>query len=73
MLLPGGMLILQVADDEQMTGAVNVDREPSSSGEPDETFSSTASAPFVTTSTASKPITSMPVRSTRNSWLSSMS
>lgn len=37
-MLPGGMLILQVADDEQITGAVNVDREPSSSGEPDDTF-----------------------------------
>ena len=37
-LLPGGVLILQVADDEQMTGAVNVDREPSSKGEPDDTF-----------------------------------
>ncbi|HEX2093006.1 MAG TPA: methyltransferase domain-containing protein [Longimicrobiaceae bacterium] len=37
-LLSGGVLILQVADDEQMTGAVNVDREPSSSGDPDDTF-----------------------------------
>ena len=37
-LLPGGLLILQVADDEQLTGAVNVDREPSSSGEPDDTL-----------------------------------
>lgn len=37
-LLPGGLIILQVADDEQMTGAVNVDREPSSSGEMDDTL-----------------------------------
>jgi 2-polyprenyl-3-methyl-5-hydroxy-6-metoxy-1,4-benzoquinol methylase len=37
-LLPGGLLILQVANDEVMTGAVNVDREPSLSGEPDDTF-----------------------------------
>ena len=37
-LRPGGLLILQVANDEVMTGAVNVDREPSPSGEPDDTF-----------------------------------
>jgi SAM-dependent methyltransferase len=37
-LLPGGLLVLQVADDEQMTGEVNVDREPGSSGEPDGTL-----------------------------------
>jgi SAM-dependent methyltransferase len=37
-LMPGGLLILQVANDEVMTGAVNVDREPSPSGEPDDTF-----------------------------------
>jgi SAM-dependent methyltransferase len=37
-LLPGGLLILQVANDEVMTGAVNVDREASPSGEPDDTF-----------------------------------
>lgn len=37
-LLPGGLLVLQVADDEQMTGEVNVDREPASSGEPDGTL-----------------------------------
>jgi SAM-dependent methyltransferase len=37
-LLPGGLLILQVANDEIMTGAVNVDREPSPLGEPDDTF-----------------------------------
>lgn len=37
-LRPGGCLILQVADDEQMTGAVNVDREPGPSGEPDNTL-----------------------------------
>jgi SAM-dependent methyltransferase len=37
-LLPGGLLILQVANDEVMTGAVNVDRESSPSGEPDDTF-----------------------------------
>jgi SAM-dependent methyltransferase len=34
----GGLLLLQVANDEQMTGAVNVDREPGPSGEPDDTF-----------------------------------
>jgi 2-polyprenyl-3-methyl-5-hydroxy-6-metoxy-1,4-benzoquinol methylase len=37
-LLLGGVLVLQVANDEQMTGEVNVDREPSSSGEPDGTL-----------------------------------
>lgn len=37
-LVPGGLLVLQVADDEQMTGEVNVDREPGSSGEPDGTL-----------------------------------
>lgn len=37
-LLPGGLLILQVANDEVMTGAVNVDREPSPTGEPDDTL-----------------------------------
>lgn len=37
-LLPGGLLILQVANDEVMTGAVNVDREPGASGEPDDTL-----------------------------------
>jgi 2-polyprenyl-3-methyl-5-hydroxy-6-metoxy-1,4-benzoquinol methylase len=37
-LLPGGRLILQVANDEVMTGAVNVDREPYPSGEPDDTL-----------------------------------
>lgn len=37
-LLPGGLLILQVANDEVVTGAVNVDREPGPSGELDDTF-----------------------------------
>lgn len=37
-LLPGGLLVLQVADDEHMTGEVNVDREPGSSSEPDGTL-----------------------------------
>lgn len=37
-LLPGGALILQVADDEELSGEVNVDREPSSLGEPDDTL-----------------------------------
>jgi SAM-dependent methyltransferase len=37
-LREGGLLLLQVANDEQMTGAVNVDREPGPSGEPDDTF-----------------------------------
>jgi len=32
-----GLLILQVADDERMTGAVNFDRESGPSGEPDDT------------------------------------
>jgi SAM-dependent methyltransferase len=32
-----GLLILQVANDEQMTGAVNVEREPGPSGELDDT------------------------------------
>jgi SAM-dependent methyltransferase len=34
----GGLLLLQVANDERMTGAVNVDREPGPSGEPDDTY-----------------------------------
>jgi SAM-dependent methyltransferase len=37
-LRPGGLLILQVANDEAMTGAVNVDVEPGPAGEPDDTF-----------------------------------
>lgn len=37
-LRPGGLLIMQVVNDEQMTGAVKVDREPGASGEPDDTF-----------------------------------
>ena len=37
-LVPGGTLILQVADDDHLSGAVNIDREPSSSGEPDDTL-----------------------------------
>jgi SAM-dependent methyltransferase len=37
-LRPGGLLILQVANDEAMTGAVNVDIEPGPSGEPDDTY-----------------------------------
>lgn len=37
-LLPGGLLILQVANDEIMTGEVNVDREAGPSGERDSTF-----------------------------------
>ncbi len=37
-LRPAGRLILQVANDERMTGAVNVDREPGPSGEPDDTL-----------------------------------
>jgi SAM-dependent methyltransferase len=37
-LRAGGLLLLQVANDEQMTGALNVDREPGPSGEPDDTF-----------------------------------
>lgn len=36
-LLRSGLLLLQVANEEQMAGVVNVDLEPSSSGEPDET------------------------------------
>jgi SAM-dependent methyltransferase len=37
-LKSGGVLLLQVANDEQMSGVVNIDREPSPSGEPDDTF-----------------------------------
>ena len=37
-LRSGGLLVLQVADDRQMTGAVKVDREPGPSGEPDDTL-----------------------------------
>ena len=36
-LRPGGLLLLQVANDEAMTGAVNVDHEPGPNGEPDDT------------------------------------
>ena len=34
----GGLLVLQVADDRQMTGAVNIDREAGPSGQPDDTL-----------------------------------
>lgn len=37
-LLPRGQIILQVADDERLTGAVNIDREPGPSGRPDDTL-----------------------------------
>ena len=37
-LRPGGLLVLQVADDRQMIGAVNIDREAGPSGEPDDTL-----------------------------------
>jgi SAM-dependent methyltransferase len=37
-LRSGGVLILQVANDEAMNGAVIVDREPGPAGEPDDTF-----------------------------------
>lgn len=37
-LRPGGLLILQVANDEAMTGAVNVDVEPGPAGEPGDTY-----------------------------------
>jgi SAM-dependent methyltransferase len=37
-LKSGGMLLLQVANDEKMTGKVNIDWEPGPSGEPDDTF-----------------------------------
>ncbi len=37
-LRPGGLLVLQVADDRQMTGAVNIDREAGPSGEPNDTL-----------------------------------
>jgi SAM-dependent methyltransferase len=37
-LRPGGLLVLQVANDEAMTGAVNVDVEPGPAGEPDDTY-----------------------------------
>jgi SAM-dependent methyltransferase len=34
----GGIILLQVANDERMTGAVNIDREPGPSAEPDDTY-----------------------------------
>jgi SAM-dependent methyltransferase len=34
----GGLLLIQVVNDERMTGAVNVDCEPGPSGEPDDTY-----------------------------------
>ncbi|MDB4912574.1 MAG: uncharacterized protein JWM95_218 [Gemmatimonadetes bacterium] len=37
-LRPAGLLILQVANDEVMTGAVNVDIEPGPTGEPEDTY-----------------------------------
>ncbi len=37
-LAPKGMLLLQIANDELMTGAVNIDRETGPAGEPDDTF-----------------------------------
>ncbi|MGA8810013.1 MAG: class I SAM-dependent methyltransferase [Thermoanaerobaculia bacterium] len=37
-LRPGGLLILQVANEDAMTGAVNVDVEPGPAGEPDDTY-----------------------------------
>jgi SAM-dependent methyltransferase len=37
-LKPSGMLLLQVANDEKMTGEVNIDRGPGPSGEPDDTL-----------------------------------
>lgn len=37
-LVPGGKLVLQVANDEMMRGAVNVDVEPGPSGEAEDTF-----------------------------------
>jgi SAM-dependent methyltransferase len=36
-LRDGGLLLLQVANDEQMTGEVNIERGPGPSGEPDDT------------------------------------
>lgn len=37
-LRSGGLVLLQVANDGSMTGAVNIDREPGPSGEPDDTY-----------------------------------
>lgn len=37
-LRSGGIVLLQVANDEQMDGAVRVDREPGPRGEPDDTL-----------------------------------
>lgn len=37
-LRPGGLLILQVANDEAMTGALNVEVEPGPAGEPEDTY-----------------------------------
>jgi SAM-dependent methyltransferase len=34
----GGLILLQVANDGWMTGAVKIDREPGPSGEPDDTY-----------------------------------
>jgi SAM-dependent methyltransferase len=36
-LLPGGRLVLQVANSDRMTGAVNIDYEPGPAGEPNDT------------------------------------
>jgi SAM-dependent methyltransferase len=37
-LRSGGLILLQVANDVCMTGAVKIDREPGPSGEPDDTY-----------------------------------
>jgi len=37
-LRPNGLLVVQVMNEELMTGAVNVDREPGPAGEPEDTF-----------------------------------
>jgi SAM-dependent methyltransferase len=37
-LRPQGLLVVQVLNDEQMTGTVQVDREPGPAGEPEDTF-----------------------------------
>lgn len=37
-LRSGGLILLQVANDGCMTGAVKIDREPGPSGEPDDTY-----------------------------------
>ena len=70
-LLPGGLLILQVADDEQMTGAVNVDRDPVPQASPTTRCSSTVSVLSTRPNARYWRTTSTSARSTASCWLSS--